>query len=112
MDIRQDLIYGARWSRWEIWPIFQVKQSPERVSNPFYRLSCAIVHGSFGDLDFRCHFCQNFSWTSVKTLAMELICPDGKTVPFSSQMSPEAGKPPVLPIISAIVHGSFGDTDF
>ncbi|KAG5576397.1 hypothetical protein H5410_056531 [Solanum commersonii] len=37
----------------------------------------SIVNGSFADPDFRCHFRQNFSWTSVKTLAMEPIDLDG-----------------------------------
>ncbi|KAG5576317.1 hypothetical protein H5410_056451 [Solanum commersonii] len=29
VDICQDLSYGARWSQWAIWPIFQAKRSSE-----------------------------------------------------------------------------------
>ncbi|KAG5576373.1 hypothetical protein H5410_056507 [Solanum commersonii] len=64
--------------------IFKVKQSPKWVNPSFCQFLCAIVHGSFGDLDFRHYFCQNFSWTfNVKTLAMELVGPDRQTAPFS-----------------------------
>ncbi|KAG5576320.1 hypothetical protein H5410_056454 [Solanum commersonii] len=48
---------------------------------------------------FSTSFLPKFLRKSVKTLVMELIGPYGKSNPFSSQMSPEAGKPPVLPII-------------
>ncbi|KAG5576334.1 hypothetical protein H5410_056468 [Solanum commersonii] len=68
--------------------------SLEVVNQPFCQFSCAIVHGSFGDphfrlheyfgdLNFQGHFCRNVSWTSVKTLAMEPIKPNGKIGPFS-----------------------------
>ncbi|KAG5627717.1 hypothetical protein H5410_012935 [Solanum commersonii] len=40
------------------------------------------VHEFFGDPEFRCDFCQKISWTSVKTLSMELVGPDGQTSPF------------------------------
>ncbi|KAG5576465.1 hypothetical protein H5410_056599 [Solanum commersonii] len=39
--------------------------------------------GPNGDLDFRRHFCQKLSWLSVKTLAMELIGLDRQTSPYS-----------------------------
>ncbi|KAG5588772.1 hypothetical protein H5410_049206 [Solanum commersonii] len=48
------------------------------------------VHGLFGDPKFRPHFCQKFSWTSVKTLAMEPVGPHGKNVPFSWSNDPRS----------------------
>ncbi|KAG5591686.1 hypothetical protein H5410_042200 [Solanum commersonii] len=33
-------------------------------------------------LEFKCDFCQNFSWTSVNTLAIEPVGLDGETSPF------------------------------
>ncbi|KAG5576395.1 hypothetical protein H5410_056529 [Solanum commersonii] len=51
-------------------------QSKARISSymrDFLGLNSTNLHGSFGDPDCRRHFCQNFSWTSVKTLAMELL---------------------------------------
>ncbi|KAG5576392.1 hypothetical protein H5410_056526 [Solanum commersonii] len=72
-------------------PIFKVKQSPERVNPSIFEFSCAIVHASFGDLDFRCHFCKNNSWTSIKTLVMELVGLDGQTGLFSRSNNPLSG---------------------
>ncbi|KAG5569182.1 hypothetical protein H5410_058948 [Solanum commersonii] len=63
-------------------PIFKVKRAAEQLNSPFCQFLCAIVHGYFGDPDFRCHFCLNISWTSVKTLAMELVGPYKKIGPF------------------------------
>ncbi|KAG5576466.1 hypothetical protein H5410_056600 [Solanum commersonii] len=65
LDVREDLSYGAGWSRLENRPILHGQMIPE------------ADHGSFGDPKFRRHFCQTFSWTSVKTLALEPIGPDG-----------------------------------
>ncbi|KAG5576291.1 hypothetical protein H5410_056425 [Solanum commersonii] len=92
MDIRQDLSYGARWANWTI---FMIKCALYQLNPLFCRFSCAIVHGSFvhgsfGHPDFRRHFCRTFSWTSVKTLAMEPLVPMGKLAHFQSQMSPRA----------------------
>ncbi|KAG5576382.1 hypothetical protein H5410_056516 [Solanum commersonii] len=53
--------------------------------------SYGFVHGSFGDQNFRCHFCQKNLWTSVKTLAMEPIGFDQKTNPFSRSNKPRSG---------------------
>ncbi|RAN86301.1 hypothetical protein B5P41_30080, partial [Bacillus sp. SRB_28] len=61
---------------------FKGQMCPRAGKPPFCRFSCAIVHGLFGDLEFRHNFCQNFSWTSVKTLAMEPVSPHGQNVPF------------------------------
>ncbi|KAG5612765.1 hypothetical protein H5410_024046 [Solanum commersonii] len=38
--------------------------------------------------EFRPHFCQKFLWTSVKTLAMELVGPHGRNNPFSRSNKP------------------------
>ncbi|KAG5576418.1 hypothetical protein H5410_056552 [Solanum commersonii] len=81
VDVHQDFSYGSGWSRrW--------------VNPPVCRFSCAIVHGSFGDLNFLRHFCKYFSWTSINILATEMVGPDGKIGLFSR------------------VHGSFGDPNF
>ncbi|KAG5569180.1 hypothetical protein H5410_058946 [Solanum commersonii] len=91
MDVRQDLSYRAGWSIPENWAIFKVKRAPERVKPPFYRFSCGIIHGFFGDPYFRCHFFQKFSWTSVKTLTMEPVGPDGQIDTFSRSNDPRSG---------------------
>ncbi|KAG5576372.1 hypothetical protein H5410_056506 [Solanum commersonii] len=58
--------------------LFLRSNEPRSRETPlFCQFSCAIVHGSFGDPDFLCHFCQNISWAFVKTLAMDSVCPDG-----------------------------------
>ncbi|KAG5576459.1 hypothetical protein H5410_056593 [Solanum commersonii] len=48
------------------------------------------VHGSFGDLDFRRHYGQIFSWTSFKNSSMEPVRPDEKTAPFSRSNEPRS----------------------
>ncbi|KAG5628344.1 hypothetical protein H5410_000061 [Solanum commersonii] len=85
-----DLNYEANWPSQPKRPILKVKRTPEHVNPLFCQFSCAIVHGLFGDLEFRAYFCQKFLWTSVKTLAMEPVVPHGKNVPFSRQMKPGA----------------------
>ncbi|KAG5576306.1 hypothetical protein H5410_056440 [Solanum commersonii] len=98
-------------------------------------LVCYIVYGSFGDPDFqgsfrlpdfRCHFCQNYSWKSVKTLDMESVGLDrqmarcqgqmilgvGKPSHCQGQRIPGVVKPLVFPISVCIVHGYFGDLNF
>ncbi|KAG5576457.1 hypothetical protein H5410_056591 [Solanum commersonii] len=57
---------------------------PDWKTSPFSRSNDPRIHGSFGDKDFRHHFCRSFLWTSIKTLTMELDGPDGKTVSFSN----------------------------
>ncbi|KAG5607818.1 hypothetical protein H5410_029310 [Solanum commersonii] len=54
----------------------------------------------FGDPEFRRHFRQKFTWTSVKTLAMKPVGHHGKNGPFTRPNEPGAGKPPppILPI--------------
>ncbi|KAG5593563.1 hypothetical protein H5410_044077 [Solanum commersonii] len=59
---------------------------------PFCQFSCAIVHGYFGDSKFRSHFCQNYSCTSVKTLAMEPVGSHGHTDPFSRSKNPRSSR--------------------
>ncbi|KAG5593613.1 hypothetical protein H5410_034845 [Solanum commersonii] len=58
------------WSPWPKHPIYKVKRAPKK-STRFY-----------GDLEFRRHFCQNFTWTSVKTLAIDPVRHHGKNDPF------------------------------
>ncbi|KAG5613727.1 hypothetical protein H5410_013551 [Solanum commersonii] len=36
-----------------------------------------------GDPEFRRHFCQKFTWTSVKTLEMEPVGHHSQNIPFS-----------------------------
>ncbi|KAG5591687.1 hypothetical protein H5410_042201 [Solanum commersonii] len=72
-----DLNYGIIWSRWENWPIYRVKLGPELVNPYFANFSCANSPWIFGDSEFRRDFCQTFSWTSVKTLAIEPVGFDG-----------------------------------
>ncbi|KAG5576401.1 hypothetical protein H5410_056535 [Solanum commersonii] len=81
--------------------------------DPFSRSNRPWILGSFGDPDFRRYFFQNFSWTFVKTLYMELDGPDRHTAQFQGQTNPGAGKPHVLPtFVCHIVHGSLADLDF
>ncbi|KAG5569108.1 hypothetical protein H5410_058874 [Solanum commersonii] len=86
----------------------------------------------FGDPEFRPYFCKTFTWTSVKTLSMELVGPHGQNGPFSRsnkprssygaswpsrpkqpilkvKLSPEQVNPPFCQFLYAIVHGIFGD---
>ncbi|KAG5569111.1 hypothetical protein H5410_058877 [Solanum commersonii] len=93
MNPGAELSYGASWPSQPKRPIFKVKRSPKQVNPSFYRFSCAIVHGIFGDPEFQPHFCQKFSWTSVKTLVMEPMALMDKTAHFQGQTSPGAGKP-------------------
>ncbi|KAG5574363.1 hypothetical protein H5410_054497 [Solanum commersonii] len=71
-------------------PIFKVKQALEPVNPSFCQFSCAIVHGFFADLEFEPHFCQNFSWTSVKTLVIMPVGPHGQNGPLSRSNEPRS----------------------
>ncbi|KAH0746147.1 hypothetical protein KY285_007804 [Solanum tuberosum] len=62
---------------------FSRSNDPRAGNPPFCRFSCTIVNGSFRDPFFRRHLCQNISWTSIKTLAMEPVDPDWQTGPFA-----------------------------
>ncbi|KAG5576462.1 hypothetical protein H5410_056596 [Solanum commersonii] len=79
--VRQDLSFGVNWSRQVKHPIFKVKGAPERSMD------------LLGDSDFRCHFCQNISCTSVQTLSKEPVGPDWKTDIFSRSNKPWSGFP-------------------
>ncbi|KAG5593521.1 hypothetical protein H5410_044035 [Solanum commersonii] len=74
--------YGASGPSWPKRPILKVKRAPEQENPPFCRFSCTIVHGLFGDLEFRAYLCRNFLWTSIKTLDMEPVSPHGQNIPF------------------------------
>ncbi|KAG5574357.1 hypothetical protein H5410_054491 [Solanum commersonii] len=71
---------------------FQGQTIPGVGKPPFYQFSCAIVHGIFGDLEFRPHFCQNFTWTSVKTLPIDLVGPHDQNNPFSRSNDPQSSQ--------------------
>ncbi|KAG5568914.1 hypothetical protein H5410_064077 [Solanum commersonii] len=43
---------------------------------------CYIL-GIFGDPEFQSQFCLKFSWTSIKTLPIDLVSPHGKNNPFT-----------------------------
>ncbi|KAG5576416.1 hypothetical protein H5410_056550 [Solanum commersonii] len=73
-----------------------VNQTSERVNAQFCGFSCAIVHGSFGDPDFLCQFCQNNFRTFVKSLSKVSVGPNEKIDPFSRSNNPKTGKPPIL----------------
>ncbi|KAG5576551.1 hypothetical protein H5410_056685 [Solanum commersonii] len=83
--------YRAIWSRRVNHPIVKVKRLTKRVKTPFCQFSCAIVHESFGDPAFRRNFCKNLLWTSIKTLAMDLVGLYGKTSSFSMAIDPRSG---------------------
>ncbi|KAG5627727.1 hypothetical protein H5410_012945 [Solanum commersonii] len=68
---------GASWSRRPNQPIFKVKRALEQVNPPFCQFSYAIVHVFFCDTKFQRDFCRKFLWTSVYTLVMEPVGPDG-----------------------------------
>ncbi|KAG5613684.1 hypothetical protein H5410_013508, partial [Solanum commersonii] len=95
-----DLRYRASWSSQPKHPLLKVKQSPEQIlamkpiephgqNIPFLRSNEPQIHGLFGDLEFRTHFCQKFSWMSVKTLAMEPVDPQVQNIPFTRSNEPE-----------------------
>ncbi|KAG5576309.1 hypothetical protein H5410_056443 [Solanum commersonii] len=52
-----DRTYRVGWSRRENWP-FSRSKDPRASKPPILPIFvCYIVHESFGDLDFRRHFC-------------------------------------------------------
>ncbi|KAG5574358.1 hypothetical protein H5410_054492 [Solanum commersonii] len=61
---------------------FKNQTTPEKVNPLFCQFSCSIVHRFFSNPKFRPKICQNFSWTSIKTLAMEQVDPHGQNGPF------------------------------
>ncbi|KAG5608027.1 hypothetical protein H5410_019308 [Solanum commersonii] len=71
VDVRSDLSYGASCPSRPKRLISKVKRALEQVNLPFCQFSSAIVHGIFGAPKLRPHFCQQFLWTSVKSLAMD-----------------------------------------
>ncbi|KAG5576352.1 hypothetical protein H5410_056486 [Solanum commersonii] len=88
-DVRQDLSYGARWSRLANHSHFQGQMIPREGKPPFCRFLCAIINGSFGDPSYRRHLCRNISWTFVKTLVMKSVGPNWQIRPFSRSNDPQ-----------------------
>ena len=78
---------------------------------PFWRFSCVIIHHFFGDLEFRDHFSQMFTWNSIKTYLWNWLVTT-KMTHFQGQTSPRAGKPPIVSIFVAIVHMIFCYLEF
>ncbi|KAG5578698.1 hypothetical protein H5410_049325 [Solanum commersonii] len=94
----------ASWSTWRKRPIYKDKrttgQSMAFYGDPEFRcyftknlhgpplrpsLCSQLVYTSMtfhGDTEFRRHFFQKFTWTSIKTLAMEPIGLHGQNGPF------------------------------
>jgi len=91
---------------------FKGQMCPEQETPQFCRFSSAIVHGLFGDLEFRHNFCQNLSWTSVKTLDMDPISPRGQNVPFCRSNVTQSRKTSNFADFRVLIHGLFGDLDF
>ncbi|KAG5598312.1 hypothetical protein H5410_029682 [Solanum commersonii] len=69
--------YGANWLPRLKRTIYKVKQSPKQ-STRFY-----------GDPEFRCHFCQKFTWTSIKTLVMEPVGHHDQNGKFTKSNDPQ-----------------------
>ncbi|KAG5591689.1 hypothetical protein H5410_042203 [Solanum commersonii] len=63
---------------------FKGQMIPEQVNPSLCQIFVCYCPWIFVDLEFRRDFCQKISWTSIKTLVIELVGPDGKTNPFSS----------------------------
>ncbi|KAG5608029.1 hypothetical protein H5410_019310 [Solanum commersonii] len=102
--------YGARWPSRPKRPILNVKRSSEQL---WIQLALTAKtahfkgHGLFGDPEFRPHFCQNFTWTFVKTLSMEPVVPYSQIGYFQGQTSHRVGKPLNYRFSCAIVHHLF-----
>ncbi|KAG5576402.1 hypothetical protein H5410_056536 [Solanum commersonii] len=62
-----------------------------QINHFLYQRNPGSVNGSFGDPDFRRHFCQKFSCTFIKTLALEPIGFDGKINLFSTSNKSRKG---------------------
>ncbi|KAG5569106.1 hypothetical protein H5410_058872 [Solanum commersonii] len=107
LDVRSDHTYGASWPSRPKRPIFKViwnfdpifpKILPRRPLRHFLwsqlTLTAKMAHfqgnGIFSDPKFRPHFCQNITWTSVRTLPMELVVPLGQKGPFSRSNDPRS----------------------
>ncbi|KAG5607802.1 hypothetical protein H5410_029294 [Solanum commersonii] len=92
--------YGASWPSQLKYPILKVKRALEKTlvmepvrpygqQIPFSRSNgLGSVHGLFGYLEFRVHFCQIFLWTSMKTLAVYSVSPHNQNLPFSRSNKP------------------------
>ena len=74
---------------------------PDVQNDPFSRLKSLVVGKSpilpifvyysawiFGDSEFKRNFFSKFLWTSINTLSMEIVGPEGQNDPFSSSYEP------------------------
>ncbi|KAG5578677.1 hypothetical protein H5410_049304 [Solanum commersonii] len=85
-----DLILPKILPRHPLRPYLWRQLIPRAGKPPFYQFSCAIVYGIFGDSEFRPHFCQNFTCTSIKTLPMEPVGPNDQNDQFSRLKDPRS----------------------
>ncbi|KAG5608039.1 hypothetical protein H5410_019320 [Solanum commersonii] len=69
-----------------------------RTKRPIFKVKRVLVQstGFISDLESHCHFRQKFTWTYVKTLAMEPVGHHGHNGPFSKSNKPRTSKPPIL----------------
>ncbi|KAG5600601.1 hypothetical protein H5410_031971 [Solanum commersonii] len=62
---------------------FQGQRASEQVNPHVADIRVLYFTILFGVQEFLCHFCQKISWTSMKTLVMELVGHDSQNGPFS-----------------------------
>ena len=67
---------------------FQVQTSPKYAKTYFFD----FIDDRFFYPEVPKENCQKFSWTSVKTLEIERVHPEGKMVAFHVQTSPKLTK--------------------
>jgi len=92
--------------------ILKVKCAPDQVNPPFFRLSCAIVHALFDNLEFRYNFSQIFRGHRLRPFLWRQLALTAKPSHFKGQICLRAGKPQFCRLTCAIVHGLFGDLKF
>ncbi|KAG5569105.1 hypothetical protein H5410_058871 [Solanum commersonii] len=128
LDICKYLTYGASCPSRPNRPTFKVRRSPDqasiktlpmerlalrgqkrpilgqaihgRVNLPFYRFSCAIVHGIFGDPKFLPHFAKTLLGRPLRPYLWSQLALTGKTAYLLGQTIPGA------------VQGLIGDPEF
>ncbi|KAG5605006.1 hypothetical protein H5410_026498 [Solanum commersonii] len=105
------------------WPIFfrerllkpqQWSQLVLRVKSAHFQIQMSrrAVYGVLVIRDFEFFFCQKFSWTSVKTLAVSQLVPRGKPAYFQVQTSLIASKAILYRFSCAIILGDSGFQNF
>ncbi|KAG5582385.1 hypothetical protein H5410_053012 [Solanum commersonii] len=82
-------------------PFSRSKDLQSRISMSFLLKFFMDFTIFFGYLEIQRHFCQNFSWTYVKTLDMEPVGPDGPNDPFSRSNNPQSSSPSFFVIVNS-----------